>query len=55
MTGTANSRLTQSCLHWALLQTAAWAGMMVNYSRDVSLAEALGKNWQCNAPLLDRS
>lgn len=28
-------------LHWAVLQTAAWAGMLVSYSRQASFAEAV--------------
>ena len=28
-------------LHWALLQTVAWTGMLVSYSRDASLADAV--------------
>ncbi|MFN0067801.1 MAG: hypothetical protein ACKVYV_09215 [Limisphaerales bacterium] len=28
-------------LHWAVLQTAAWAGMLASYSRQTSFAEAV--------------
>lgn len=32
-------------LHWALLQTVAWTGMLVSYSRDGSLTEAVSKTF----------
>ena len=37
-------------LHWAVLQTAAWTGMMINYSRDASLQVALAKTFDGNHP-----
>ncbi|MCC6234859.1 MAG: hypothetical protein IT580_19610, partial [Verrucomicrobiales bacterium] len=30
-------------LHWAVLQGVAWTGMLVTYSRDASLAEAVSR------------
>jgi hypothetical protein len=30
-------------LHWTLLQTVAWAGMVVTYSKDGSLTDAIEK------------
>ncbi len=32
-------------LHWALLQTVAWTGMLVSYSRDGSFTEAVSKTF----------
>jgi hypothetical protein len=32
-------------LHWALLQTVAWTGMLVTYSRDASIEEAVSKTF----------
>lgn len=32
-------------LHWALLQTVAWTGMIVSYSRDASFSEAVSKTF----------
>ena len=32
-------------LHWALLQSIAWVGMIASYSRVASLAEALSKTF----------
>lgn len=32
-------------LHWTVLQSAAWVGMVVAYSKDASLGEALEKTF----------
>lgn len=32
-------------LHWAVLQSAAWVGMIVNYTRDGSVGEAIQKTF----------
>lgn len=32
-------------LHWGFLQSVAWVGMVANYSRNASFAEALGKTF----------
>lgn len=37
-------------LHWALLQTVAWTGMLVRYSREGSLAEAIAKTFDGRHP-----
>lgn len=37
-------------LHWTLLQSAAWVGMVVSYSKDASLAEALEKTFDGEHP-----
>jgi hypothetical protein len=37
-------------LHWAVLQTIAWTGMIVSYSRDASLSEALTKTFDGKHP-----
>lgn len=37
-------------LHWALLQSVAWVGMMVNYSQDAPLTEALLKTFDGKHP-----
>lgn len=37
-------------LHWGVLQTAAWVGMVVTYSRDGSVAEALVKTFDGKHP-----
>ncbi len=37
-------------LHWALLQTVAWTGMLVSYSRDGSLTEAVSKTFDGKHP-----
>lgn len=37
-------------LHWALLQSVAWAGMVVDYSRNTSLAEALSRTFDGQHP-----
>jgi hypothetical protein len=36
--------------HWAFLQSVAWVGMMVNFSRQVSLAEAVVKTFDGQHP-----
>lgn len=36
--------------HWALLQTAAWAGMMVSYAQEGTIAEALSKTFDGEHP-----
>lgn len=36
--------------HWAVLQTVAWTGMAIEYSRDSSLAAALTKTFSGKAP-----
>ena len=37
-------------LHWPLLQTVAWAGMIASYSRDASLQEAISKTFDGEHP-----
>lgn len=37
-------------LHWALLQTVAWTGMLVSYSRDGSFATAVSKTFDGKHP-----
>ena len=37
-------------LHWALLQTVAWTGMLVTYSRGTSLREAVTKTFDGQHP-----
>lgn len=37
-------------VHWALLQSVAWVGMVVNYSQDATLAEALVKTFDGKHP-----
>jgi len=37
-------------LNWALLQTIAWTGMIVSYSRAASLSEALTKTFDGKHP-----
>lgn len=37
-------------LHWALLQTVAWTGMLVSYSRASSLTEAVRKTFDGKHP-----
>jgi len=32
-------------LHWTVLQSAAWVGMVLSYSKDSGLGEALGKTF----------
>ncbi len=36
--------------HWAVLQSVAWVGMAVSYSKDAPLAEALVKTFDGNHP-----
>ena len=36
--------------HWALLQSVAWARMLVSYSRTDSLADAVGKTFDGEHP-----
>lgn len=36
--------------HWILLQSAAWAGMLISYSKDSTLSEALLKTFDGNHP-----
>ena len=37
-------------LHWSVLQVVAWAGMMITYSQDAPLAEAMVKTFDGNHP-----
>jgi hypothetical protein len=37
-------------LHWAVLQTIAWTGMIVSYSRDASFSEAVSKTFDGEHP-----
>ena len=37
-------------LHWALLQSVAWVGMMVSYSRGAALSEAVSKTFDGKHP-----
>jgi hypothetical protein len=37
-------------LHWTLLQTVAWTGMLISYSRDASLSEAVSKTFDGKHP-----
>ena len=37
-------------LHWAVLQSAAWVGMVVVYSQDASLGDALEKTFDGEHP-----
>lgn len=37
-------------LHWSLLQSVAWVGMVVSYSHDASLGEALEKTFDGKHP-----
>ena len=36
--------------HWALLQSVAWVGMVVNYSQDATITEALSKTFDGQHP-----
>lgn len=36
--------------HWAILQSAAWAGMFISYSPGATLSEALTKTFDGNNP-----
>lgn len=37
-------------LHWAVLQTVAWAGMIVAYSQDATVQEAINKTFDGKHP-----
>lgn len=37
-------------LHWAVLQSVAWAGMLVKYSQDASFSEAWSKTFDGKHP-----
>jgi hypothetical protein len=37
-------------LHWALLQTFAWTGMLITYARDASFKEAVAKTFDGQHP-----
>lgn len=37
-------------LHWALLQTVAWTGMLIAYSQDGTVREAVTKTFDGNHP-----
>jgi hypothetical protein len=37
-------------LHWAVLQTVAWTGMLITYSRDASFTEAVSKTFDGEHP-----
>ncbi|NOS72314.1 MAG: hypothetical protein HOP33_20615 [Verrucomicrobia bacterium] len=37
-------------LHWALMQTVAWTGMIISYSRDGSFTEAVSKTFDGQHP-----
>lgn len=37
-------------LHWALLQTVAWTGMIISYSRDATFTEAVSKTFDGEHP-----
>lgn len=37
-------------LHWCILQSIAWAGMVVNYARDTSISEAIQKTFDGKHP-----
>jgi len=37
-------------LHWAFLQSVAWVGMIVSYSHDASLAEAVSRTFDGKHP-----
>ena len=36
--------------HWALLQTVAWTGMLLSYSREATLAEAVVRTFNGRSP-----
>ena len=36
--------------HWALLQTVAWAGMLVSYSRDATFSDAMVRTFDGRHP-----
>jgi hypothetical protein len=37
-------------LHWAILQSVAWTGMIIRYSQSASLLEAIGKTFDGHHP-----
>lgn len=37
-------------VHWELVQSVAWVGMIVNYSRQTSLSEAVSKTFDGQHP-----
>lgn len=37
-------------LHWALLQTVAWTGMLITYAHDASFQEAVGMTFDGQHP-----
>jgi len=37
-------------LHWAFLQSVAWVGMVINYSQDGTVGEALAKTFDGKHP-----
>jgi hypothetical protein len=37
-------------LHWGFLQSVAWVGMVVSYSQDATIGEALGKTFNGKHP-----
>lgn len=37
-------------LHWAVLQSVAWTGMLINYARDGSWSEAISKTFDGQHP-----
>lgn len=37
-------------VHWAFLQSVAWMGMIVSYSKDASFAEAVSKTFDGKHP-----
>ena len=37
-------------LHWTVLQSAAWVGMVITYSKDASIGEALEKTFDGEHP-----
>lgn len=37
-------------LHWAVLQTVAWTGMVVSYSRDATFSEAVSRTFDGEHP-----
>ena len=37
-------------MHWAVLQTVAWAGMLAEFSKDAPLVEAIGKTFSGDNP-----
>ncbi len=37
-------------LHWVVLQTIAWTGMIINYSRDASFSQAVSRTFDGQHP-----